>query len=79
MSYVDIDDLEVGDEIELSPSEISYYIGAVMAVGGTVQVDGKILRILSLPKKKVVKTEGVVEESKPKPVSKTSPKPKIQK
>lgn len=42
--------LEVGDSFEGGPIEQGYFISAVMAAGGEVEIDGNVVTILQLPK-----------------------------
>lgn len=44
--------LEVGDSFEGGPIEQSYFISAVMAAGGEIEIDGDVVTILQLPKAK---------------------------
>lgn len=54
------DYLEVGDEFSGGPIEQSYFISAVMAVGGEVEIDGNKVVILQLPKKEFSKAKAPV-------------------
>lgn len=65
MSYInEIEfDFEIGDSYEMSPIEMTYLVGKVMALGGGVYIDGNIVTITSMPGK----------EFKPEP----KPEPKV--
>lgn len=65
--------LEVGDTFEGGAIEQSYFISAVMAAGGEIEVDGDIVRIVQLPKKEAAKAKASVSE---KPVEK-APEPPL--
>lgn len=56
----DTDYLEVGDEFNGGPIEQSYFISAVMAAGGEVEIHGDKVFILQLPKKEVPKAKAPV-------------------
>lgn len=62
----DLEYLEVGDSLEGGPTEQGYFISAVMAAGGRVEINGDVVTILDLPKKAKapvsVKEELVKEE-----------------
>lgn len=47
----DTEYLEIGDTFEGGPIEQSYFISAVMAAGGEIEIDGDKVVILQLPKK----------------------------
>lgn len=67
----DVNYLEVGDSFDGGPIEQGYFISAVMAAGGEVEIDGNVVTILQLPK--APKSEAKAPES-PKPVEK-APEP----
>lgn len=56
----DLTDLQAGDEIELPPIIVGQYISEILAVGGSFEIDGNIVRILSLPK--IVSKESKVKK-----------------
>lgn len=65
----DVEYLEVGDTFEGGPIEQSYFISAIMAAGGEVEIHGNIVLIVDLPKKtKAVEVPAPkVEEVKEEP------------
>lgn len=65
----DVEYLEVGDTFEGGPIEQSYFISAIMAAGGEVEIHGNVVLIVDLPKKtKAVEVPAPkVEETKEEP------------
>lgn len=49
----DVEYLEVGDTYHGSPIEQSYFITAILAAGGEVEIDGNTVTVLKLPKEKL--------------------------
>lgn len=78
----DTDYLEVGDIFEGSPIEQSYFISAVMAAGGEIEIDGNKVVILQLPKKEVPQAKAPVSvpvvETAPEPVEEKVPEPVVE-
>lgn len=58
---LDISDFQVGDEFVLSPHELGRVISAVLAEGGSFDLDGGSVTITSLPNRRPVKKETVTE------------------
>lgn len=59
----DVEYLEIGDSFEGGAIEQSYFISAVMAAGGEVDIYGDTVFIVNLPKKEVIEDKApVVEE-----------------
>jgi hypothetical protein len=71
----DVEYLEVGDSFEGGPIEQSYFIGAVMAAGGEVEIHGDKVFILQLPKKETPKAKAPVA---PEPVVEKAPEPVVK-
>lgn len=67
----DTDYLEVGDTFVGGPIEQSYFIGAVMAAGGEVDIHGDTVYIVQLPKKAKAPVSEKPVEKAPEPVQET--------
>lgn len=59
--------LEVGDTFVGGPIEQSYFIGAVMAAGGEVDIHGDTVYIVNLPKKAKAPVSSPPVEKAPEP------------
>lgn len=69
----DVNYLEVGDSFDGGPIEQGYFISAVMAAGGEVEIDGNVVTILQLPKAKAPVAPETVVEVVPEPVVEEAP------
>lgn len=63
----DVEYLEAGDSFEGGPIEQSYFISAVLAAGGEIQITGDKVTIVALPKKEKSQAKASLSEKEEEP------------